>query len=385
MCSSALRFFVTWWPRDCNVDPINEYLIELADTAQRFVERGATAMDIMKRDAKTTAVPELVNLRVQFLTPQDRARAVGFLATGCFSEMAGDERVAAFVVCFELDDEIKQLDVRRRFQPYDIHQPLFKQSPQLWSDVRDDELVHTRNLRHLGRSGLVELPGGWGRLDVFLPPELLRWAQVEFPHVSTFVRLDPWFAEPEQPPEPLREAAVRPARAGWWTTLALRNRERDGGHYVLQDSIHPSPATRDEYWEYHVRGVRSLEVHARRDSSGNLSMMLEEVADRFNGTLIGRCVHLDTDARPGTDQHAAPLNHLDLAINVYLDQAATRRKSTRLCDGRVEDASVRTHLLRVEGVPFAAIAEFARQFFHSSVLLQEWIQDQFGSADGTCA
>jgi hypothetical protein len=108
--------------------------------------------------------------------------------------------------------------------------------------------------------------------------------------------------------------------------------------------------------------------------------MLEEVAtDRIsNGNLIGRCVHLDTYERPGTDQHAAPLKHLDLAINVYIDDAAARRKDTRLCDGRVEDASVRTHLLRVEGVPFAAIAEFARQFFHSSVLLQQWMRDQFG-------
>ena len=369
------------------MDPIAEYLIELADTAQRFVERGATATGIMRRDAKTTAVPELVNLRVQFLTPQDRARAAGFLATGCFSEMAGDERIAAFVVCFELDDEISKLDVRRRFQRYDIDQPLFKQCPKLWSDIRDDELVSIRNVHHLGRSGLVELPGGWGRLDAFLTPELLRWAQAEFPDVSTYVRLDPWFAEPEQPPEPLREAAVRPARPGWWTTLALRNREGDGGHYVLQDSVQPSPATRDEYWEYHVRGVRSFEVHAKRDSSGNLSMMLEEVAEArtSNGTLIGRCVHLDTDALPGTDQHAAPLNHLDLAINVYFDDATTRRKETRLCDGRVEDASVRTHLLRVEGVPFAAIAEFARQFFHSSVLLQEWMRDQFSSAGGVSA
>ena len=369
------------------MDPIDEYLIKLSDTARRFVERNATAMDIMRRDAKTTAVPELVDLRVLFLAPQDRARVEGLLATGCFGEMLGDERVAAFVVCFELDDEINKLDVRRRFQRYDIEQPLFKQCPNLWPDVRDDELVSMRNVRHLGRSGLVELPGGWGRLDAFLTPELLRWVQAEFLNVPTYVRLDPWFAEREQPPEPLREAAVRPARAGWWATLALRNREGDGGHYVLQDSVQPSPSTRDEYWEYHVRGVRSLEVHARRDSSGNLSMMLEEVAaDRSSsGALIGRCVHLDTDARPGTEQHAAPLNHLDLAINVYFDDAAIRRTRTRLSDGRVEDASVRTHLLRVEGVPFAAIAEFARQFFSSSVLLREWMQDQFGSAGGVSA
>jgi len=52
----------------------------------------------------------------------------------------------------------------------------------------------------------------------------------------------------------------------------------------------------------------------------------------------------------------------------------------RLCDGKTEKASVRTHLLRVEGVPFSAIAEFARQFFHSTVLQAEWWQNQFGGA-----
>src|SRR5690606_28604974 len=146
------------------------------------------------------------------------------------------------------------------------------------------------------RSGLVEVPGGWARLDPFLPPELLRWAESSFPDVPMFVRLDPWFVEAEQPAEPLREAAVRPARPGWWSTLALRNRERDGAHYVLQGGAEPSSETIDEFWEYHVRGVRSLEVHAKRGTSGNLSMMIEELTDdrRPDGRLIGRCIHLDT-------------------------------------------------------------------------------------------
>jgi hypothetical protein len=363
---------------DREVDSIDEYLTRLAETALRLIEHGVTAMDIMSRDAETSAVPDLVRLRVQFLTPQDHDRAGGLLATGCFSAMPDDERLAAFVVCLELDDEINKLDAYRRFRRYEVEQPLFRQSPKLWSDVRDTELVATTNAHHLRRSGLVKVPGGWGRLDPLLPPELLRWVQSAFPDAPTFIRLDPWFAETEQPPEPLREAAVRPARPGWWRSLALRNREGDGGHYILQP-VKPSPETQDEFWEYQVRGVRSLEIVAKRSTSGNLSMMIEEMTDdrRPNGTLIGRCIHLDTDAGAGTDQHAASLNHLDLAINMYFGEAASRRKAMRLCDGRVEDASVRTHLLRVEGVPFAATVEFARQFFHSSVLMAEWVRDQF--------
>lgn len=362
------------------MDAVDEYLGRLADTAQRFVEHGLTAMDIMSRGAKTTAVPDLVCLRVQFLAPQDHARARGFLSSGCFGEMTGEERIAAFVVCFELEDEISKLDVLRRFRRYEADQPLFERCSELWPHVREAELMPTTHARHLRRSGLVEVPGGWGRLDPLLPPELLRWAERAFPGVPMFVRLDPWFAEIKQPTEPLREAAVRPARPGWWNMLGLRNRERDGGHYVLQERAEPSSETIDEFYEYHVRGIRSLEVHAKRSTCGNLAMMIEELADdrRPDGRLIGRCIHMDTDAAAGMDGRSAPLNHLDLAINMYFGQAASRRKDMRLCDGVVEDASVRTHLLRVEGIPFAASAEFARQFFLSTVLLSEWMRDQFG-------
>jgi hypothetical protein len=220
------------------------------------------------------------------------------------------------------------------------------------------------------------VPDGWGRLDAFLPPELLRWAEGTFSDAPMFIRLDPWFVAREQPAEAMREAAVRPA-------LALRNRERDAGHYVLQEPLAASPATASEYWEYHLRGVRSLEVHAKR-SNGNLSMMIEELTDdrRPDGRLVGRCIHLDTDAIAGTEVGAAPLNHLDLAISIYFGPAAARRKTMKLSDGMVEDATVRTHLFRVEGIPFSSSVEFARQFFRSTVLLAEWTRDQFrGSAD----
>ena len=85
----------------------------------------------------------------------------------------------------------------------------------------------------------------------------------------------------------------------------------------------------------------------------------------------------------GTDAACAPLNHLDLAINMYFDGAASRRRVQTLSGGRVEDASVRTHLLRIDGAPFSSCVEFARQFFQSNVLLSEWIGDQFARTDAS--
>lgn len=364
-----------------DVDDLDEYQRMLAATAADLIQRDMTAADLIRGNADTKCVAELVLLRTQFLTTEDRRRVAGFLATGGFAEMNGDERVAAFVVCFELDDEINQTGISRRFQRYEREQPLFAQCPELWCDVRKNELVGITNVRPLGRSGLVQLPNSWGRLDPLLPPELLRWVTTEFRDVNTFVRLDPWFSSATKPPEPLLEAAVRPARPGWWSTLALRNREHDGGHYVLQD-VEPSAETATPFYEYAVRGVRSLEIHAERDKSGLLSMMLEELTSGRSppGSMLGRCIHLDTNASPGTDAHDAPLKHLDLAINMYFGETADRRSGMRLCDGKTEPASVRTHLLRVEGVPFSAIAELARGFFRSTVLQAEWWEDQFDGA-----
>ena len=259
-------------------DVPSKYFELLADRARQFVEEDRTARDIMHRGMDVSSEPDLVKLRVQLLTQQDHERVGGYMASGCFSGMEDDDRLAAFVVCFELDDEISKLDVHRRFEPYNQAQPLFVQAPKLWPAVRGAELVATTRARHLRRSGLVEVPGGWGRLDAFLAPELLVWVEDTFPELPVFVRLDPWFAADVQPMEPLREAAIRPARPGWWNTLALRNREKEGAHYFLQATEADLPAKVDEFYEHHIRGVLSLEVHAERSKTGNLSMMLEELS-----------------------------------------------------------------------------------------------------------
>ena len=71
------------------------------------------------------------------------------------------------------------------------------------------------------------------------------------------------------------------------------------------------------------------------------------------------------------------MNHLDLAMNVYEGDARTARMAMHLRNGTVENASFRTHLLRVEGVPLSALLDLATMFFRSTTLTTEWIADQF--------
>lgn len=360
-------------------DAIGRYHELLLAIAAEYAADELSTHVLIERDLEIPHMQELVRLRSGLIGTMDRQRVSGFLDLRWFTTLAGDDRIAAFVVSFELDEERSKINVHRRFAKYHLDQPLFRQCPALLSHTRKAELIDARKACHEGRSGLVQLERGWGRLEAFLPPELLRWVQSTFPSAPLCIRLDPQFASLVRPDEILREAAVRPSRPDWWKTLALRNGQRDGGHYILE-SPEPSPETVDGYWEYHIRGVRSLEVHAKRGTDGRLSMMLEELQqDRASdGRLIGRCIHLDTYAAVDTEASTAPLKHLDLAVNMYFGSSAERRLHMKLADGMVESASIRTHLLRIESIPFSSSAEFARQFFNSTTLLEEWMHDQFG-------
>lgn len=112
------------------------------------------------------------------------------------------------------------------------------------------------------------------------------------------------------------------------------------------------------------------------------NMMVEELQRRKGpeAFLLGRMVHLDTCAPRGTPVDNAPVMHLDLAINAYFGDAAPERERQSLSDGRVCDASVRTHILRIEDIPFSAALDFARRFFLSSKLFGEWCEALTGSS-----
>ncbi len=91
--------------------------------------------------------------------------------------------------------------------------------------------------------------------------------------------------------------------------------------------------------------------------------------------MVGRCIHLDTHAPSGTPKGDARLAHLDLAINVYRGADRAARMANTLQHGKSQDATYRTHLYRIEGVPFPALFVFAVLFLKSKTLLGEWLDD----------
>jgi hypothetical protein len=57
------------------------------------------------------------------------------------------------------------------------------------------------------------------------------------------------------------------------------------------------------------------------------------------------------------------------------DRLSTRPVANTLQHGKAQDATYRTHLYRIEDVPFPALFVFAALFLRSKTLLGEWLDD----------
>jgi hypothetical protein len=135
-----------------------------------------------------------------------------------------------------------------------------------------------------------------------------------------------------------------------------------------------------EFWEYHIRKVRKLEIHAKRRAHKYLSMMIEELSapDEAQGFMVAKCVHLDTFDPIDTPLQEVQIAHLDLALNIYCDDYRAKRFEKTLQKGRAHDATFRTHLFHIENIPFLALFTFCAMFLDSQVLLSEWFNELSG-------
>lgn len=123
------------------------------------------------------------------------------------------------------------------------------------------------------------------------------------------------------------------------------------------------------------QGLEVIVIERKND----MSMMIEElVINRTENHLVGYCIHLDILNALGKNLTKMKINHIDLAINIYEGQDMLRRVDEKLCDGKkTTDATYRTHLLRIENIPFLDMIKIASMFLQSQCLVMDWIDDQF--------
>jgi len=280
------------------------------------------------------------------------------------------------MLTFELEDRVEAVRLAQQCESYSASQPLFRRLPALLTTAQKEELIPISEMGEIRSDGVVAVMGAFARLGPFVPVAVIEHIRGEHPRAPLFVRLDPYFVARNEPPVVLMEAVRVPPNPNWWRTLAIRVGAREGGVYEL-DGTDRAVDDLQAFWDYRVRGVRRLEASAVRREPDMLSMMLEELQVGGDDELFGRCIHLDTHDVEGHTPDTARLAHLDLAINIYDGTDRQSRMKQHLRNGKVQDASRRTHLLRTEGVGLNDLIPVCERFFRSSRLTHEMISSEF--------
>ena len=362
----------------------NEYFKTLTEIAKELIEEEVDQWTWLAQRYKQAAGPVWIAIewRKSELTPEDIDHANGYLPIGYLREFDTTTRLSFFTVSFEIGTEFHKLAILRACEKYNPSQPIFRQKPALWNEIRkrdsgteDLELISLSHLKQYEDSELFEFEGTNLILSRALKPSIIHWANTEFPGVPMYARFNAYKCQTTKI-RLLEFAMIVPPNPNWWANTRILRGQVDGGSFILQDCP-CSIVNQTNYWEYNFKHLRKLEISAQRENNNNLKMSLEELSVDSAG-IIGRMIHLDSDSPSGTPADKCILNHLDLAINYYLNESANTRMSQRLSDGKVIDASVRTHIFRIEGIPLSSVLCFVDMFFESTILKKEWRDSQLG-------
>lgn len=358
---------------------MDDYEPTLQELANECQGRHCSSLQVLEQRLASSEgwVRDLIALRLALAPNKELEDWRGFRHLGFFSGLSEERRLGLSLVGIDIENVLADRQIDLDCEEYHTGQTLFQRYPYLFDFIRDPErkkeIISSTGLRQVDEGSIVEHKSGLAYLSSYLNPKVVAFSFRCTGNRPLFVRLDPHRVPGSLADQILCENVVRPADPRWIHELNLRKNQTTGSRYDLDQQQDP--------WGYLARGVRRLEVFAKREPNGRFSMMVEELAERPRQPfLLGRCIHLDTFAYPGTAFEDVVLDHIDLAINVYRGDARETRLNQNLAElGKVVDAVPRTHLLRMDQAPFMMLFAFAWLFFVSGPLVAEWTHDQFGS------
>lgn len=365
---------------------IENYYNKLEELAIEVLKQNIATYDFLDNliEVENQQIIELINFRSKFVDSKDQDKVWGYLCLGFFNQYTGIERSACFMITFEIDEKKTKISLKKRCELYQIDQPLFQKEPKLFEYIRtkengtkDFELIDSEVFEQIHDSEILKYNDSYTYIDSALNPLIVVWIKENFKDKPLFIRVDSFNVFDKMPRQRVFESILMPANPNWWKNLSIHNRTKEGASYVLDDC---SPKDNmNQHWEFHVKNIDRLEIIAKRNNNGNLSMMIEEIT-KINsyGLIRGKMIHLDTDNPFGTPFENSTLNHLDLAINIYEGDDAINRKKYNLANGiKTNDATYRTHIMRIENIPFKSLFGFVISFLDSQILIREWFEDQF--------
>jgi len=364
----------------------NEYSRTLDEIVSNADASGAAVLDVIQKLPQVELTALLAEVRL-IKNESDIKEGQRFESIfGGFPTIKDPiERGLIYSVVVDAERRHTVSDLRKMCAQYVQEQPLFRALPELWERIRetpdgkkDFELVSTDDLEFVGDFSAVKYKNRFAFIPHYLPSQLLAWASTTL-GTKFFVRLDPWNCLDVLPKTILKEIAVRPANPSWASDMRIYRGKKEGARHVLEKMDEPTEENKHLFWDFHTKGIRRLEISARREHDDHFSMMIEELSakEEKSNIWLGRCIHLDSRDPIGTEFSKCRLDHIDLAMNVYMDETMLIREEQFLDEGKVVDASCRIHLLRYNNVPFSSLLEMSRYFFQSEALTEEWIVDQF--------
>ncbi len=368
---------------------IEEYLFSVETVARKSLDLAISPQDlIMSPGDQAALINDCIECRASLLTPDEEKDLEGYLEIGYFNERTERQRLAAFAFCFEVQRTADLLSIRSHCAQYTKEQKLFVGEPTLFDRIRtrksngrpDLELIDLSAVKSISGTELYKTDNGFAKLSPYLNPGIVKWAHDNHPSSPIFIRLNPHEYHHSQPSQLLCEATLVPANPKWLANIDLPVGKKEFAAYCLLDK--PAAEAPAEFWDYHIRKLRKLEVHARRRERTYLSMTIEELSapDEAQDFMSARCIHLDTFTPIGTALHEVRISHLDLALNVYCKKDSERRFENTLQNGKAQDATFRTHLFRIEDIPFVALFTLCQMFLRSRILLNEWFEELSGTA-----
>ena len=330
---------------------------------------------------KRPEVIDAIDALTAEISPEIIDGASNWLSVGCFDRigMSRDQKICAICLSLEAEYERELREVKRQCTEYTGGEPIFEDEGL--NVLRKEDLVDIRGLQRLPNTNIIRVGKKWAYIDPRIPLQFHEWLEQCFKDCVSFVRISPDRLFDILPPHMVVECVITPGQYKWWNKLGRYIGDENGSKYTL---LGTDADNHSDYYDYNSLHVRRLESIAKRKKAEYFSMMVEELSEYHNPLdpsrhyVVGRMIHLDTEAPLGATIENAVLKHIDLAFNLYVDDNATLRMNQSLADGqKVTKAKPRTHVLRVDHVPFKTLFKFAESFFRSKTLVAEWLNAEF--------
>lgn len=353
----------------------NDFINNQRDTA-KYLET------LLLENDKTAT--DLFEFRKFFLDKNDFEKIEGFLEIGFYRDKAKEDRVTFFCLEFELETVIRRLMLISFCKKYNDKQILFEEEPRFTNHIRikgskkkkaENELIDFKTFNQLHNSEIFQFDKKFAKLSAYLNPRIPEWAENNFGSSPLFVRLNPDIISDIRLRQLLtEELQINPYNIDW-KSFKFNSNLIHATEYKLEN-IELTKETAANYWDFKIRGIKSLEISTSKKNSYR-SFMIEEIIDKYGDEqiLIGKCIHFDCLNFNDCDLDNQVLDHLDLAINVYEKETRTARLRETLKNGTIVDADFRTHILRIDKVSIKSLPVFCLLFFGSMTLTEKYIAD----------